>query len=101
MNQCQTGRADPPGFYRCWARLVGQDRARHDGGVLPTCPARVSHDPFQPPRASDFALQGRANDTTALVLGAGIAGPLWRTELEKRATCAKGSQRVIVRGGRN
>jgi monoamine oxidase len=45
--------------------------------------AREHTTPFQPPRASDFALQGRVNSTTVLVLGAGIAGLCTAYELEK------------------
>jgi monoamine oxidase len=45
--------------------------------------AREHTTPFQPPRASDFALQGRVNNTTVLVLGAGIAGLCTAYELEK------------------
>jgi hypothetical protein len=45
--------------------------------------ARDHTTPFQPPRASDFALQGRVNNTTVLVLGAGIAGLCVAYELEK------------------
>ena len=39
--------------------------------------------PFEPPGPSDFALQGRANDTTVLVLGAGVAGLSAAYEMEK------------------
>jgi monoamine oxidase len=45
--------------------------------------AREHTTPFQPPRGSDFALRGRANSTTVLVLGAGIAGLCVAYELEK------------------
>ncbi|HSK91286.1 MAG TPA: flavin monoamine oxidase family protein [Euzebyales bacterium] len=44
-------------------------------------PARKA--PFTPPGRSDFALQGRGNDTTVLVLGAGVAGLTTAYELEK------------------
>ena len=37
-------------------------------------PAAEYKVPFDPPRTDDFSLRGRANDTTVLVLGAGIAG---------------------------
>jgi monoamine oxidase len=39
--------------------------------------------PFTPPRASDFTLQGRVNETTVVVLGAGVAGLTAAYELEK------------------
>lgn len=39
--------------------------------------------PFEPPRASDFSLQGRANGTSVVVLGAGLAGLCCAYELEK------------------
>jgi monoamine oxidase len=45
--------------------------------------AREHTAPFRPPGASDFALQGRVNNTTVLVLGAGIAGLCAAYELEK------------------
>ena len=36
-------------------------------------PASEHRAPFNPPRRSDFSLQGRANGTRVLVLGAGVA----------------------------
>jgi hypothetical protein len=59
--------------------------------------AREHTTPFQPPRASDFALQGRANDTTVLVLGGGIAGLCVAYELERPATGARSSRHAIDR----
>ena len=57
--------------------------------------------PFEPPRESDFTLQGRANDTSVLVLGAGVAGLACAYELEKagyEVTVVEARDRV---GGRS
>ena len=62
-------------------------------------PARKA--PFAPPGHADFALQGRVNDTTVLVLGAGVAGLAAAYELEKagyRCEVLEARQRP---GGRN
>ena len=63
--------------------------------------AREHTTPFQPPRASDFALQGRANDTTVLVLGAGIAGLCVAYELEKAGYLCEVLEARDRPGGRN
>jgi len=63
--------------------------------------------PFEPPRESDFTLQGRANDTSVLVLGAGVAGLACAYELEKagydvtvvEARDRVGGRNLTVRGG--
>lgn len=63
--------------------------------------------PFVPPSTSDFSLQGRANDTSVVVLGAGIAGLCCAYELEKAGytvTVLEARERVggrswTVRGG--
>lgn len=57
--------------------------------------------PFRPPAASDFALQGRVNDASVLVLGAGVTGLACAYELEKAGyavTVLEARDRV---GGRN
>jgi monoamine oxidase len=57
--------------------------------------------PFRPPRAGDFTLQGRANETSVAVLGAGVAGLACAYELEKagyRVTVLEARDRI---GGRN
>jgi monoamine oxidase len=72
--------------------------------VAPAAEYRVA---FDPPRQSDFALRGRANDTTVLVLGAGIAGLTAAYELEKagyrceivEARDRPGGRTWTVRGG--
>ena len=72
--------------------------------VAPAAEYRV---PFDPPRASDFALRGRVNDTTVLVLGAGIAGLTAVYELEKagyrceivEARNRPGGRNWTIRGG--
>src|SRR5262245_15441853 len=46
-------------------------------------PAAEHRAGFRAPRASDFNLQGRANGTRVLILGAGIAGLTTAYELEK------------------
>jgi monoamine oxidase len=63
--------------------------------------------PFDPPSTSDFSLRGRVNDTTVLVLGAGIAGLTVAYELEKagyrceiiEARDRPGGRNWTVRGG--
>lgn len=70
-------------------------------------PAAEYKVPFDPPRSSDFSLRGRANDTTVLVLGAGIAGLTTAFELEKagyrceviEARNRPGGRSWTVRGG--
>jgi monoamine oxidase len=57
--------------------------------------------PFQPPRQSDFALQGRVNDTTVLVLGGGIAGLSAAYELEKAGYLCEVLEARDRPGGRN
>jgi monoamine oxidase len=57
--------------------------------------------PFRAPQTSDFSLQGRVNDTSVLVLGAGVAGLAAAYELEKGGydvTVLEARDRV---GGRN
>jgi monoamine oxidase len=63
--------------------------------------------PFDPPRHSDFTLRGRVNDTTVVILGAGIAGLTAAYELEKagyrceliEARSRPGGRNWTVRGG--
>jgi len=63
--------------------------------------------PFEPPRESDFTLQGRVNDTSVLVLGAGVAGLACAYELENagyavtvvEARDRVGGRNLTVRGG--
>lgn len=63
--------------------------------------------PFAPPSPGDFSLQGRANDASVVVLGAGIAGLCCAYELEKAGydvTVLESRDRVggrswTVRGG--
>jgi monoamine oxidase len=63
--------------------------------------------PFDPPRSSDFTLRGQVNDTSVLVLGAGIAGLTAAYELEKagyrceivEARSRPGGRNWTVRGG--
>ena len=70
-------------------------------------PAGENRQPFQPPRPSDFALQGRANGTRVLILGAGIAGLTTAYELEKAGYACEilearerpGGRSWTVRGG--
>jgi monoamine oxidase len=62
-------------------------------------PARKA--PFVPPGHADFALQGRANDTTVLVLGAGVAGLAAAYELEKAGYRCEVLEARERPGGRN
>lgn len=63
--------------------------------------------PFLPPSPTDFSLQGRANETSVVVLGAGVAGLCCAYELEKagyRVVVLEARDRVggrswTVRGG--
>jgi monoamine oxidase len=57
--------------------------------------------PYRAPSAGDFTLQGRANDTSVLVVGAGVAGLCCALELEQagyRVTVLEARERV---GGRS
>jgi monoamine oxidase len=56
---------------------------------------------FDPPRTSDFTLQGRVNDTTVLILGAGIAGLTAAYELEKAGYRCEIVEARNRPGGRN
>ena len=64
-------------------------------------PAGEHRQPFQPPRKSDFALQGRANGTRVLILGAGIAGLTTAYELEKAGYACEILEARERPGGRN
>ncbi len=64
-------------------------------------PASENRQPFQPPRKSDFALQGRANGTRVLILGAGIAGLTSAYELEKAGYACEILEARDRPGGRN
>ncbi len=64
-------------------------------------PAAEHRRPFQPPRPSDFALQGRANGTRVLILGAGIAGLTTAYELEKAGYACEILEARERPGGRN
>lgn len=63
--------------------------------------------PFTPPSPGDFTLQGRVNDTSVVVLGAGVAGLCCAYELEKagyavtvlEARDRLGGRSWTVRGG--
>lgn len=63
--------------------------------------------PFVPPSPTDFSLQGRANETSVVVLGAGVAGLCCAYELEKagykvivlEARDRVGGRSWTVRGG--
>lgn len=78
-------------------------------GALQAIELAVPHDPapFVPPEPSDFALQGRSNETTVLVLGAGVAGLAAAYELEKAGYAVTvldardrvGGRNLTVRGG--
>jgi monoamine oxidase len=82
-------KADPGALTRR-RFLQGVGTVAGAGAVLATMEAldlvpdaRRHTAPFRPPGRSDFALQGRANNTTVLVLGGGIAGLCAAYELEK------------------
>ena len=64
-------------------------------------PAGEHRQPFQPPRPSDFTLQGRANGTRVLILGAGIAGLTTAYELEKAGYACEILEARDRPGGRN
>ena len=64
-------------------------------------PASEHTRPFQPPRSSDFALQGRANGTRVLILGAGIGGLTTAYELEKAGYACEILEARERPGGRN
>ncbi|MDF2733713.1 MAG: L-amino-acid oxidase [Chloroflexota bacterium] len=64
-------------------------------------PAGEHRQPFDPPRKSDFALQGRANGTRVLILGAGIAGLTTAYELEKAGYACEILEARERPGGRN
>jgi monoamine oxidase len=64
-------------------------------------PAAEYRVPFDPPRTSDFTLRGRTNDTTVLILGAGIAGLTTAYELEKAGYRCEILEARSRPGGRN
>jgi monoamine oxidase len=64
-------------------------------------PAGEHTQAFQPPRKSDFTLQGRANGTRVLILGAGIAGLTTAYELEKAGYACEILEARERPGGRN
>jgi monoamine oxidase len=64
-------------------------------------PADEYRQPFRPPRKSDFTLQGRANGTRILILGAGIAGLATAYELEKAGYACEILEARERPGGRN
>jgi monoamine oxidase len=66
--------------------------------VAPAAEYRV---PFDPPRKSDFSMRGRGNDTTVLILGAGIAGLTAAYELEKAGYRCRILEARARPGGRN
>ena len=57
--------------------------------------------PFDPPSTSDFTMRGRVNDTTVLILGAGIAGLTAAYELEKAGYRCEIVEARARPGGRN
>ena len=57
--------------------------------------------PFRAPAAGDFTLQGRANETSVLVLGAGVAGLACAYELEKAGYAVTVLEARGRTGGRN
>ena len=64
-------------------------------------PAGEHTQAFRPPRKSDFTLQGRANGTRVLILGAGIAGLTTAYELEKAGYACEILEARERPGGRN
>ena len=78
---------------RRWSRrgfLVGLGAVGGAGAVLGAMEALglapdagEERRPFVAPRGSDFTLQGRVNDVSIVVLGAGVAGLAAAYELEK------------------
>jgi len=66
--------------------------------VAPAAEYKVA---FEPPRIDDFSLRGRANGTTVLVLGAGIAGLTAAYELEKAGYLCEIVEARGRPGGRN
>src|SRR6187431_1977705 len=64
-------------------------------------PASEHTQAFRPPRQSDFTLQGRANGTRVLILGAGIAGLATAYELEKAGYACEILEARERPGGRN
>lgn len=64
-------------------------------------PAAEYQVPFDPPRKSDFSMRGRGNDTTVLILGAGIAGLTAAYELEKAGYRCRILEARLRPGGRN
>lgn len=56
---------------------------------------------FRPPSPSDFSLKGQVNDTTVLILGAGIAGLAAAYELEKAGYRCEVLEARDRPGGRN
>lgn len=64
-------------------------------------PAREYRVAFDPPRTDDFSLRGRVNDTTVVVLGAGIAGLTAAYELEKAGYRCEIVEARSRPGGRN
>ena len=78
----------PPGRVSRRSFLVGLGAVGGAGAVLGALEAmqlvaRPERQVFTAPAPSDFTLQGRANGTRVLVLGAGIAGLTAAYELEK------------------
>ncbi|HEY5698351.1 MAG TPA: FAD-dependent oxidoreductase [Acidimicrobiales bacterium] len=57
--------------------------------------------PFRAPAAGDFTLQGRTNETSVLVLGAGVAGLACAYELEKAGYAVTVLEARGRTGGRN
>lgn len=64
-------------------------------------PASLHRAGYTPPSPSDFSLQGRANGTSVLVLGAGVAGLAAAYELEKAGYRCEVLEARDRPGGRN
>lgn len=64
-------------------------------------PAAADTVDFTPPSPSDFSLQGRANDTSVVILGAGIAGLTTAYELQKAGYRCQVLEARSFAGGRN